>query len=91
VDKPSTISSQKQLVFDVQRTFNETLEGQRIWQHLETVCFEKTTGFSQDPYVHAFNAGVRSVLLHLKTLKSIDPLKAEDRLKEMETQENGQS
>ena len=89
MDKPNTIQSQKQIVMDVQRTFNETLEGQRIWEHLETVCFEKTSGFNPDPYVHAFNAGVRSVLLHLKTLKSIDPLKAEERLKEQETQDNG--
>ena len=86
---PSSRELQKQVIQDVQNVFVGTLEGQRLWKHLEGICFENRSGFDKDPYVTAFNAGVRSVLLHLKTLKNIDPVEYEKKLKEQETQENG--
>ena len=86
---PSNRELQKQAIQDVQNVFVGTLEGQRLWKYLEAMCFESRSGFDKDPYVTAFNAGVRSVLLHLKTLKNIDPVEYEKKLKEQETQENG--
>jgi hypothetical protein len=82
--------NQVQDIMDVQHVFNGTLEGQRVWKHLEARCFENKSSFSQDPYQNAFNAGVRSVLLHLKTLKNIDLAQYETRKKEQEKQnDNG--
>lgn len=56
--------------------------GREVIEHLERVCHVKTTSFTTDPYLTAFNEGTRSVLLHIKTMVETDF----DKLKEMTKQ-----
>lgn len=74
---------QKTLILDVQHLFG-TEQGKRVWKHLEDVCYMNGTTFDKEPLRMAFNEGVRSLLLHLKTLKEIDVIQYENNQKEQE-------
>lgn len=86
--QPNQIENQMQGIRDVQRIFNETEEGKRLWIELERLCFVKTTtaklieSGAIDPLKMAFNEGVRSVFLHLQTKKNTDLAEHEQKLKE---------
>lgn len=56
---------------DYKKTF-ETEEGKRVLKDLEKVCLFKSTTFDKDPYVMAFQEGLRAVFLHINTVKDMD-------------------
>lgn len=56
---------------DYKKTF-ESEEGKKVLADLEKVCLFKTTTFDKDPYVMAFQEGLRAVYLHIITVKNMD-------------------
>lgn len=67
----SQFDSLKQLQLDYKTTF-ESEVGQRVLKDLEIKCFGNKVTFDKDHAQHAFNEGARAVLLHLKTMLSLD-------------------
>lgn len=61
----------KALREDYKKVF-ETEEGKRVLKDLEKVCLYNATAFDKDPYVTAFQEGLRGVFLHIKTITEMD-------------------
>lgn len=55
-----------------QRTFNSA-HGQTVLQDLAMKCFAQANTFDPDPHISAYNAGVRSVWLHISNLTHLPP------------------
>ena len=56
---------------DYKKTF-ESEEGKKVLKDLEKVCLYNSTTFDKDPYVTAFQEGLRTVFLHIKTVMTLD-------------------
>ena len=56
---------------DYQQVFS-TEEGKRVIKDLEKVCLFKTTTFSKDALIMAFQEGLRAVFLHINTIMNMD-------------------
>ncbi len=56
---------------DYKKTF-ESEEGKKVLKDLEKVCLYNSTAFDKDPYVTAFQEGLRTVFLHIKTVMTLD-------------------
>jgi hypothetical protein len=57
---------QKQLQQAYNKTFGSE-EGQKVFADLEKVCFNNFTTINENPHITAYQEGMRSVFLHIKT------------------------
>ena len=67
----SQIEQLKQLQLDYKTIF-ESEAGQRVYKALIQKCYGKKTTFDVNERQHAFNEGVRAVLLDIDTMLSLD-------------------
>ena len=56
---------------DYKKTF-ESEEGKKVLKDLEKVCMFNTTTFDKEALVMAFQEGLRTVYLHIKTVMTLD-------------------
>jgi hypothetical protein len=76
----------RQLQLDYKTVF-ESEAGQRVYKALVKKCYGNKTTFDQNDRQHAFNEGVRAVLLDIDQMLSLDIDQMEKRQKE--TEDNG--
>jgi hypothetical protein len=55
----------RQLAEDVRATFTKFDAGKRVYEWLEKLCLKDSQTFSADPYMSAFNAGAREIILRI--------------------------
>lgn len=79
----SQFDTLRQLQLDYQRLFG-TENGKRVLADLESKCFGNKVTFDKDDRIHAFQEGMRAVLLHLKTMLSLNIDELEKKQKENE-------
>jgi len=60
-----TLQVLKDLKVSYRRCF-ESEDGKKVLKDLYRVCYMDDTTFNKDPYVAAFQEGIRSVALHIK-------------------------
>jgi len=72
------LTNQKKQIQELKALQNDFRElflsekGKRVLEHLKKVCGYDGDLFANDPYRMAWNLGVRSVYLHIKTMIEMD-------------------
>jgi hypothetical protein len=79
----ATFDQVKQLHMDYMSIF-ETEAGKRVMANLQAVGFHKKPTFNENDRLHAYQEGMRAVLLHIETMVTMDLEKMEEQMKQQQ-------
>lgn len=76
-----SVEKLKQLQLDYQHAFGDEA-GKKVLADLQSKCFARKPTFDKDERLHAYQEGMRAVILNIETMLSLDIDKLEKRIKE---------